>query len=199
MKTIASDACTAAGRAAPAYSIKACPEHLLLLADVLKPLISGHASPLIILCIGSMLVPGDSLGPRVGTLLEQRIHPGLCIFGTEAAPVHALNLEQTLAAIRREYPSSPVLAVDAALAPLKYLGHIIVGSGSLSPGKGLAKSLAPAGDFYIAAVTGLSGPLGYPMLRRCAGSHIQSIAHIIAGGICLALTETAGQAAAFQI
>ena len=181
------------------------------LAEALLPLFLPGPSPRVVLCIGSMLVPGDSLGPRVGSLLEAENSSRLRVFGTQASPVHALNLEQTLLHIREAFPGSPILAVDAALAPLRYLGRIFVGAGPLSPGEGLSKSLLPAGDAHIAAITGVSGPLGYPMLKLCPALQIQRMASIIAEGILLAasqapapplpaarqMTACAGAAAAF--
>ena len=65
---------------------------------------------LIILCIGTMRVRGDSLGPLVGSRLCRMQFPGIRVYGTKEAPVHAGNLSETLEEISREHPGTPVLA-----------------------------------------------------------------------------------------
>ena len=47
----------------------------------------------VLLCIGSDRVTGDSLGPMVGSPLEERYKKSIPVFGTLKMPVHALNLE----------------------------------------------------------------------------------------------------------
>ena len=49
----------------------------------------------VLLCIGSDRVTGDSLGPMVGSALEERYKKSIPVFGTLKMPVHALNLEET--------------------------------------------------------------------------------------------------------
>ncbi|MFR3322802.1 MAG: DUF1256 domain-containing protein [Lachnospiraceae bacterium] len=58
--------------------------------------------PPVILCIGTDRLIGDSLGPLTGSLL-QRAHCPLPVYGTLAQPVHALNLADFLAEIRRTH------------------------------------------------------------------------------------------------
>ena len=72
------------------------------LAHVLKKCIGQIDRPwkeIIILCIGSDRITGDSLGPLIGQQLSRHRWKNIHIYGTLDTPVHALNLESVLADI----------------------------------------------------------------------------------------------------
>ena len=79
----------------------------------------------VLLCIGSDRVTGDSLGPMVGSALEERYKKSIPVFGTLKMPVHALNLEETIDAIHLHFPDHPLILpleqknILAALRPAK--------------------------------------------------------------------------------
>ena len=77
---------------------------------------------IIILCIGSDRITGDSLGPLIGHQLSKCRWRNIRIYGTLDYPVHALNLEATLDKIKRRHPSSLLIAVDASLGSKKHVG-----------------------------------------------------------------------------
>ena len=89
------------------------------LAHVLKKCIGQIDRPwkeIIILCIGSDRITGDSLGPLIGQQLSRHRWKNIHIYGTLDTPVHALNLEAVLADIKKRHPSALILAVDALAA-----------------------------------------------------------------------------------
>ena len=98
----------------------------------------------VILCIGTDRLIGDSLGPLTGSLL-QRAHCPLPVYGTLAQPVHALNLADFLAEIRRMHPNRPVIAIDASLGPDSRIGCLTLRPHGLQPGAGVS-------------ITGITGP-----------------------------------------
>ncbi len=106
--------------------------------------------PIIFLCIGTPSVVGDSLGPVVGTILKD--HGLVDVFGTLDAPVHALNLEDYVAAIKEKYESPFIIAINAALGSVNQSGFITVKKGPLLPGKGVGKNLKPVGNLHITGV-----------------------------------------------
>ena len=83
----------------------------------------------VLLCIGSDRVTGDSLGPMVGSALEERYKKSIPVFGTLKMPVHALNLEETIDAIHLHFPDHPLIAVDASFGTKEHLGCITAGKG----------------------------------------------------------------------
>ena len=79
------------------------------LAHVLKKCIGQidrSWKEIIILCIGSDRITGDSLGPLIGQQLSRYRWKNIHIYGTLDAPVHALNLESTLSGIKKRHPSA---------------------------------------------------------------------------------------------
>ena len=93
------------------------------LAHVLKKCIGQIDRPwkeIIILCIGSDRITGDSLGPLIGQQLSRHRWKNIHIYGTLDTPVHALNLESVLADIKKRHPSALILAVDASLGSRVY-------------------------------------------------------------------------------
>lgn len=106
--------------------------------------------PLIILCIGTPNIPGDSLGPLVGSLLRNRTE--YKIFGTMKQPVHALNIKNTIKIIKQEYPNSIIIAIDAAIGHKEQNGFLAVAQRSLKPGLGLGKKLPAIGHIQITGV-----------------------------------------------
>ena len=112
--------------------------------------------PPVILCIGTDRLIGDSLGPLTGSLL-QRAHCPLPVYGTLAQPVHALNLADFLAEIRRTHSNSPVIAIDASLGPDSRIGCLTLRPHGLQPGAGVHKILAP--------------PRGQPLTPQAQGGH----------------------------
>ena len=75
----------------------------------LRKLIREHpkaGSPIVLLCIGTDRSTGDSLGPLIGYKLSRRKLRGLTIYGTLNSPVHAMNLEETLAHIKEKHPNA---------------------------------------------------------------------------------------------
>ena len=56
---------------------------------------------LVILCIGSDRITGDSLGPLVGHSLSKTPLKSTHIYGTLTQPVHALNLNKTISTFKK--------------------------------------------------------------------------------------------------
>ena len=90
--------------------------------------------PLILVCIGTDRSTGDALGPLVGTKLEQIDIQNLQVFGTLDEPVHALNLEEKIQNIQKEYPTAFIIAVDACLGKSQNIGSIATGSNIVNLG-----------------------------------------------------------------
>ncbi len=106
--------------------------------------------PLIFLCIGTPKIPGDCLGPLVGTLLQSHIQ--YHVYGTLAHPVHALNLKETIRHIHHCHPGAVIIAIDAAIGSGSQNGFLTVQKGALKPGIGLGKRLPHIGHIQITGV-----------------------------------------------
>lgn len=162
-----------------------------LLGQYLNTLLFEYETDPVFLCIGSDRVTGDALGPLVGSRLAQyEAHPpcgskktGIEVYGTLALPVHALNLNEILHHIREYHPDNPVVAIDASLGVRDHVGYLTVGKGSLSPGAGVNKNLANAGDIFITGIVGPAGPFSHFTLQTTRLSTVISMAETITKGI----------------
>lgn len=144
---------------------------------------------LIFLCIGTDRVPGDSLGPCVGHQLSKYTLPCTTVYGTLQDPVHALNLDRISRTIRKNHPAPLVIAIDASLGTKKHLGYVTIENGSLCPGAGVQKKLAPVGDIAITGIVNLSGVLEQFALQTTRLSTIMIMADAITEGILTALPQ----------
>lgn len=105
---------------------------------------------LVFLCVGTPNVPGDSLGPAVGTILKRYGYKN--VYGSLEYPVHALNIRDQHRLIKSKYSSPFIIAVDAALGKKGQAGLITIKNGPLYPGKGVGKKLPPVGNLEITGV-----------------------------------------------
>lgn len=105
---------------------------------------------LLFLCIGTPEIPGDSLGPHIGSYIKEYLN--YPVFGTCEQPVHALNLQDTLQWIHSVYKNPIIIVIDAAIGKRYQEGFITLKKGPLYPGRGLGKQLPPVGHIQITGV-----------------------------------------------
>ena len=117
------------------------------LADLLNNL---EAEPFFI-CIGSDRHLLDCFGPLTGTMLAAAV-PELAVYGTLDNPLHAQNLVREIRQIKNYNTGKIEIAIDASVGNEDEIGIIQLRQGSLLPGKALAKSLPPVGNYSITGV-----------------------------------------------
>lgn len=100
--------------------------------------------PILIVCIGTMNVVRDSIGPEVGSRLKEL---GFNVLGTKDEPVHGLNIISTADFIKENYEDHFIIGIDASIGVKK--GLIILDNKPISPGKGVNKTLPDIGDVSI--------------------------------------------------
>lgn len=148
----------------------------LLMLTHLKP------QPIIILCIGTDRVTGDSLGPLVGHQLQTSMEQFI-VYGSLEHPVHAINLMDTLDEIYEVYKNPYVIAIDASLGSRDHIGYVTLRQGPLKPGQGIAKDLPAIGDISITGIVNLSGRPGAFLLQNTRLYTVMKLVECIALGI----------------
>jgi len=143
----------------------------------------------VFVCIGSDRVTGDSLGPMIGTWLQAQFKKDISVYGTLEMPIHALNLSDTLAAIKSQHPKEILIAIDASLGTRNHQGYITIGWGSLLPGAGVNKQLDAVGDIFITGIVGVSGRFSHLTLQTTRLSNVISLGERIAQGILQACSS----------
>lgn len=135
---------------------------------------------IIIVCIGTDRVSGDSLGPMVGTLLMEECRSAK-VYGTLHAPVHAQNIEETIAMIGKEHPDAFVIAVDACLGKVANVEKIMFINQPLKPGTGVHKDLPEIGNVNIQGIVNIGGFMPQLVIQNTRMNTIYNMSRIIAG------------------
>lgn len=148
-------------------------------------LIKKHRE-VVIVCIGTDRVSGDSLGPLVGTFLSEEC-PLAKVYGTLEEPVHAKNLEDIVAGVRRNHPEAYVIAVDACLGRVSSIENIMLVEKPLKPGAGVHKNLPEVGNVNIQGIVNMSGFVPHLLIQNTRLFTVYNMARIIAGTLAQAL------------
>ncbi|MBQ8148741.1 MAG: spore protease YyaC [Lachnospiraceae bacterium] len=141
-----------------------------------------HSQPIIILCIGTDRVTGDSLGPLVGQQLNASAN-NFIVYGNLEHPVHAINLADTLEYIYDTYKNPYVIAIDASLGSKEHIGYVTLRRGPLKPGQGISKNLPAIGDISITGIVNLSGNPGAFLLQNTRLCTVMKLVECITLGI----------------
>jgi len=157
-----------------------------LLHDMIDEIMQEEGKTgVVLLCIGTDRSTGDSLGPLIGyKLKDQRIRQ-MQVIGTLERPVHAMNLERSIAMIRMYYPNHVVVAVDASVGSQEHVGCITLGKGALRPGLGVCKDLQEVGDVFITGIVGGYGSYDPLMLQSVRLSVVMKMADYICESVFL--------------
>ncbi|PLR94038.1 spore protease YyaC [Bacillus sp. T33-2] len=154
------------------------------LAEEIISLLPGFTSrPIVFVCIGTDRSTGDSLGPLIGTLLEEKNISPFYIYGTLEDPIHAVNLQDKLNEIKNKHFNPYIIGIDACLGRLKSVGSIQVGSGPVKPGAGVNKELPEVGDIHITGIVNVSGFMEFFVLQNTRLNLVLKMAKTIANGI----------------
>lgn len=135
---------------------------------------------LIVVCIGTDRSTGDSLGPLVGSILEESSLHYFHIYGTLQHPVHAVNLVDRLQTINEKHPNAFILAIDACLGRSTNIGTITISTGPVQPGAAVKKQLPPVGDAHIAGIVNVGGMMEYIVLQNTRLYTVLKMAETIA-------------------
>ncbi|MBM7618865.1 putative sporulation protein YyaC [Bacillus tianshenii] len=139
--------------------------------------------PIVFVCIGTDRSTGDSLGPLIGTKLQDHNLHHVHVYGTLDEPIHAVNLVEKLAMIQSTHFNPFIIAVDACLGRLKSVGQLTVGDGPVMPGAGVKKDLPPVGDIHITGIVNVSGFMEFFVLQNTRLSLVMRMANVVAASI----------------
>ena len=149
----------------------------------LKKTMPAGAAP-VILCIGSDLSVGDSLGPVTGTKLKQSLAGLNCyVYGTLAKPITAHEVKYMNEFLKCTHPDSPIIAIDAAVGNAGDIGLIKVAKRGLRPGSGANKKLNKVGDVSIMGIIAEQSVFNYSLFSATRLNVIYKMSEIIAEGV----------------
>lgn len=145
-------------------------------------LAQNFSSAPVILCVGSDLAIGDSLGPLVGSMIKRR---GIrCpVYGTLKNPVTAKEVKYINDFLKKTHPNAPVIAIDAAVGEDSDVGLIKVTDCPLKPGSGANKRLGKVGDLSIMGVVAGRTSFSYSVLNLTRLNMVYGMAEAISEAV----------------
>lgn len=148
----------------------------------------------VIVCIGSDLAIGDSLGPIVGSMLKFKTQGlGVFIYGTLSAPITAKEIGYMRTFLRETHKNNPVIAIDAAVGDAGDIGLIKLNDAPIMPGAGANKQLGSIGDISVMGIVAEKSVGNYGLFNTTRLNLVYSMAEIISDGIASLLWERCSQ------
>lgn len=136
---------------------------------------------IVIVCVGTNRYTWDSLGPIVGSRLSERFGGNryVHLYGTLDKPVHALNLQKTIAHITKTHSQAYIIAVDAALGQFYKIGTLQLVEEPLQPGVSLDKELPPIGHIHVKGIINNHSLLNHKVMEHTSLTFINEMSAVI--------------------
>ena len=148
----------------------------------------------VVVCIGSDLAIGDSLGPIVGSMLNFKTQGlGTFLYGTLSAPITAKEIKYIRTFLKETHRGHPVIAIDAAVGDTGDIGLIKISDTPLFPGAGANKQLGAIGDITVMGIVAEKSLMNYSLLNSTRLNLVYSMAELISDGISALLWERYNQ------
>lgn len=112
-------------------------------------------SNLVFVCIGSSKMIGDSVGPIIGEILNNKLKStNIKVFGNLKNNVNSKNIYRTFKKIEKVYSKPYIISIDSALSNSIKPGNVFILKKGLIPGKALKKKSIEIGNVSIRAIVG---------------------------------------------
>lgn len=151
--------------------------------------------PIVVVCIGSDLAIGDSLGPITGSMLKYKTQ-GLnaFLYGTLSAPVTAKEIRYLRTFLKETHKGCQVIAVDAAVGEKGDIGLIKLSDNPLFPGAGANKKLGSIGDISIMGIVAEKSLSNYGLFNTTRLNLVYTMSEIISDSLSALLWDRNGKA-----
>ncbi len=145
---------------------------------------SPFSPPPVVVCIGSDLAIGDSLGPICGSMLKYKTQGlNLFLYGTLPAPVTAKEIGHLRKLLKETHVGSQIIAVDAAVGEKGDIGLIKLSDRPLLPGAGANKSLGAIGDVSIMGIVAEKSLANYGLLNTTRLNLVYAMSEVLSEGL----------------
>lgn len=144
----------------------------------------------VFMCIGTDKVFSDSLGPRVGSLLNTQMQTPRYVYGLNERNITAENLSRCYDFIKRFHPESQIVVIDAAVGSEDQIGNVQLTDGGIVPGAATNKNLPEVGDVSIVGIVAERGMADFYTLDSAKERLVNKVASFIANAILSAAANT---------
>ncbi len=145
-----------------------------------------HVKNPVFMCIGTEKVFADSLGPKVGSLLNENMKKPCFVYGLCNQNITAENLVYCHSFIRKMHPNREIVVVDAAVGTQAQIGKIQISHGGIIPGAATNKNLPTVGDVSIVGIVADKGMADFYTLNSSKERLVNQVAQFIAKSILIA-------------
>lgn len=151
--------------------------------------VKQNFSGIVILCIGTNKLIGDSLGPIVGQKLTDRLrnYKNITIYGNMKETLNFRNAKQVLEQVITTWDNPFIIGIDSALGKAELINEIVVGTGKIQLGNALGKNLKYPTHIHIKGVVGInrnSRQENMKVLESIQDRDIHKISENITQGVC---------------
>ena len=143
------------------------------------------------MCIGTEKVFSDSLGPRVGSILNEKMTVPAFVYGLCEQNITAENLLYSYSFIKALHPESKIVVIDAAVGSPEQIGRIQISDGGIMPGAATNKNLPSVGDVGIVGIVADKSMNDFYTLNSAKDKLVGEIALFIADAIVEATKSVA--------
>lgn len=148
----------------------------------------NFSKPPVVVCIGSDLAIGDSLGPIVGSMLKYKTQGlGVYVYGTLASPITAKEIKYIRTFLKETHAGSQIVAVDAAVGAEGDIGLLKLSDSPLSPGAGANKKLGFIGDISIMGIVAEKSVANYGLFNTTRLNLVYCMSEIVSDAIAQVL------------
>lgn len=146
-------------------------------------------SNIVILCVGTNKLVGDSVGPIVGQKLTRLLNKkeNIKIYGNTKKNLNLKNAKQVLEEINRIYSKPFIITIDATLGPKEIIETIIISKGELEIGEALGHSIKYFSNINIKAIVGeyqTNIQKNFETLNRIERKRIHQLSNQITYQVC---------------
>lgn len=138
----------------------------------------------VIVCIGTDLISGDSLGPVAGSMILKKTgKKGLILFGSLDCTVTAREIKYLNYFLKATFKDRMIVTIDAAVGRSDEVGLIKISDIPLRPGSGINKKLGEVGNVNIQGVVAEKTPLLERTLKEVRMNMVYKMADVISDSI----------------
>lgn len=152
---------------------------------IAKKLSAAAGEKCVFLCIGASGVVSDSLGPKVGSILNESQTRPLVVYGDGGGNVNAVNVSLAEKFVRAMHPDKKIVVVDAAVGDSTEVGCVVVKQGGVCPGAATDKKLPQVGDVSVLGVVSMRGAENFYRSHADRVSLVDKMAQTIAEAIMI--------------
>ena len=149
--------------------------------------IESNYSNIIILCIGTENIIGDSVGPIIGSNIKKLENEIIKIYGCIGENLDFSNTKKIVEQIYKTYINPFIITIDAALSKQKREGEIYISNGYIKIGNALEKSICFYSNVNIKCIVGKYNNINKKdninVLNNVSKEEIYNIVEIVSKGV----------------